>query len=238
MSDIPPWFGERFYPLTHFIGYRRRNVEPREPLFFKTVRASKWAGQVELVAHTFIATWVSIVFLALMSRGAPFRERQVPVVIAAFGAVAVLIFAMWKVPASQPRCVILANTLCAIIGVGIAKLFALSGRLNLQEPLEGGGWACPATALSVALAACQLLNLTHPPGGAVAILAASSPEVYALGWWAVPAVLTSSLIMVVWACLINNIFSRSYPQYWIFSEIQNTESESTSSLDETKAASG
>ncbi|KZO96307.1 hypothetical protein CALVIDRAFT_515139 [Calocera viscosa TUFC12733] len=215
MSDIPPWFGERFYPLTHVIGFRRPNVQPREPRFFKSPRGRRWAERVELVVHTFFATWVSIVFLALISQAAPYGDGHVPMLIAAFGAEAVLLFVSFKLPQSQPRCVVLANTLSAIIGVVFTKLFALSGRLDLEQPFEVVGWACAATIMSVALCVCQLLHLTHPPAGATALLAVESVEVYTLGWLYIPAVLTCSLIMVAWACLVNNIFSRSYPQYWI-----------------------
>ncbi|KZT57122.1 hypothetical protein CALCODRAFT_496599 [Calocera cornea HHB12733] len=125
-----------------------------------------------------------------MSQGAPYKERHVPMIIAAFGAQCGLVVAMYKVPASQPRCVIVCNTLCPILGGGIIKLFALSGRHNLQDPFDGVSWACAATAMSVALGVCQLLDLMHPPGGANALLAATNLEVYALGWWFVPAVLT------------------------------------------------
>lgn len=53
----------------------------------------------------------------------------------------------------------------------------------------------------------------HPPAGATALLAATSPEITALGWYLLPLVLLGSTLMLASACVINNIHRR-FPIYW------------------------
>ena len=58
-----------------------------------------------------------------------------------------------------------------------------------------------------------LTNSVHPPGGAVALLAAVNPTVNALGWMLIPLVLLATVLMLAVALLSNNI-QRQYPIYW------------------------
>jgi hypothetical protein len=53
----------------------------------------------------------------------------------------------------------------------------------------------------------------HPPAGATALLAATSPDITNLGWFLIPLVLIGSTLMVAVACVINNI-QRQFPVYW------------------------
>ena len=57
----------------------------------------------------------------------------------------------------------------------------------------------------------QLFNITHPPGGATAVLAVTIPQIYNLSWFYVGDIAASSCIMLAWALLINNIGDRRYP---------------------------
>lgn len=50
--------------------------------------------------------------------------------------------------------------------------------------------------------------------GATALNAAVQSEVVSLSWNYLPVVLASSLIMLGWALIINNIGRRRYPVYW------------------------
>ena len=52
---------------------------------------------------------------------------------------------------------------------------------------------------------------SHPPGGAVALLAVTISQIAEMGWWYIPMVLQASLIMLGWALLINNVGGRRYP---------------------------
>ncbi|KAK5091194.1 hypothetical protein LTR05_001374 [Lithohypha guttulata] len=53
----------------------------------------------------------------------------------------------------------------------------------------------------------------HPPAGATALLAATTIEVTELGWWLLPLVLLASVLMLVSAMLVNNLYKR-FPLYW------------------------
>lgn len=53
----------------------------------------------------------------------------------------------------------------------------------------------------------------HPPAGATALLAATTPEITNLGWFLIPLVLLGSTLMVAVACVVNNI-QRQFPIYW------------------------
>ena len=58
-----------------------------------------------------------------------------------------------------------------------------------------------------------MTNTVHPPAGATALLAATSPDVTSLGWWLVAFVLLGASLMLASACVINNI-QRQFPIYW------------------------
>jgi HPP family len=53
----------------------------------------------------------------------------------------------------------------------------------------------------------------HPPAGATALLAATSPDITQLGWFLLPLVLLGSALMLASACIINNMH-RQFPVYW------------------------
>ena len=53
----------------------------------------------------------------------------------------------------------------------------------------------------------------HPPAGATALLAVCSNEVRDIGWFLVGLITLGATLMVVVACINNNIM-RKYPVYW------------------------
>lgn len=55
----------------------------------------------------------------------------------------------------------------------------------------------------------------HPPGGATALLAATSTPIVQLGWHYIVVVMISSAIMVVWACFWMNLGRARYPHHWV-----------------------
>jgi len=188
MSDIPPWIGEPLYPMTHFIGYRPLHVDvDSEPRLFRGWRVGPYVEKAETVAHTFVASWVSIVFLALMSRGAAFAERHVPMVIA--GARYMAFQAMWvrltqgyslRCRRDAPlRLLVLPAIPTALHHPRQHDLLLDRRRHNeALRPLRQAGTHGSVDAER------------QPAGGAAAILAATNPEIHALGWWFVPAMLS------------------------------------------------
>ncbi|KAM3417852.1 hypothetical protein BST61_g6073 [Cercospora zeina] len=130
-----------------------------------------------------------------------------PVIIASLGASAVLDFNTIKSPLAQPRNSVIGNTLAAISGVAISKLFQHNSNFdNIQ-------WVSGAVGCALASWVMSLTNTIHPPGGASAVLASTQIEVIRMGWKYVPIVLLDSVLMVVVALIFNNLM-RQYPLYW------------------------
>ena len=65
----------------------------------------------------------------------------------------------------------------------------------------------------MASAAMLLTGTVHPPGGASAVLAATSPEIIAMGWFFVPLVMLGTTLMLIVGLVVNNI-QRQFPVYW------------------------
>lgn len=129
-----------------------------------------------------------------------------PLIIAPFGATAVLLFGAFRSPLAQPRNVIGGHLVSALVGVTVYQLI--------------GDHTVVAVSLAVSLA-IALMHLTrtlHPPGGATAFVAtAGGQAVFNLGYWYVlmPCVI-GSMVMVGVALLVNNVpKEHRYPQFWI-----------------------
>lgn len=58
-----------------------------------------------------------------------------------------------------------------------------------------------------------LTGTVHPPGGASAVLAATTPEITAMGWYFVGLVMWGTTLMLIVGLIINNI-QRQFPVYW------------------------
>lgn len=121
------------------------------------------------------------------------------------GAAAVLEFCAIESPFAQPRNAVISQIIASVIGVAIAKLFALNPTANAL-PEIGGALSCAITTALMALT-----NTVHPPAGATSLLAVVQvPEV---GWWLIPIVLLGVALMQATALLLNNI-QRRFPVYW------------------------
>lgn len=114
-------------------------------------------------------------------------------------------FALIDSPFAQPRNAILSQVIASVIGVGIAKLFALNPHAAALPELSA------PLACAIVTAVMILTNTSHPPAGATAVLAVT--EGTGMGWWLIPVVILESTLMVAVACVINNI-QRRYPAYW------------------------
>ena len=67
--------------------------------------------------------------------------------------------------------------------------------------------------MAVASAAITVLNCVHPPDGDSALLPCVDTKIREMGWWYLPAQMTSSVLMVAVACITNNVI-RSYIIFW------------------------
>ncbi|KAG7193360.1 uncharacterized protein KQ657_000777 [Scheffersomyces spartinae] len=134
-------------------------------------------------------------------------HHHAPMIIASYGATAILCFNANQAPLSQPRNILMGHFISSLIGVCFEKLFLLShyGRDNY--------WACGALSVAVSSVAMSLLNCVHPPAGALALLPAVDEQIRAMSWWYLPVQIISCLLIMCVALIFGNII-RVYPMYW------------------------
>ncbi|KAK7995910.1 hypothetical protein PG991_015377 [Apiospora marii] len=195
----PPW---KHLPrlVTHFVGYRPGKQQP--------------IGNLAMIAWAFIGIFASLSIIEI------FSVWRRTLIIGSFGAAAVLEFYAIESPLSQPRNSILGQVLASIVGVAVAKLFALDPTLlpaaGEREPGVAAHdltWLAGALACASATAVMGLTGTVHPPAGATALLAVVNPDVRVLGWLLIPVILLGSILMFGVALLVNNV-QRRFPVFW------------------------
>jgi CBS-domain-containing membrane protein len=127
-------------------------------------------------------------------------------IVASFGASAVLIFGAIKSPLAQPVNFVGGHFVSALVGVSAYKL------------LHPWMWLAAGVAVATAIAVMHATKTLHPPGGATALIAViGGQKIHNLGYfYAVMPVAAGSILLLVVALLVNNIpGSRKYPEYWI-----------------------
>lgn len=125
---------------------------------------------------------------------------QLPMIVASFGASAVLVYGLPEAPLAQPRNVLGGHLISAATGVSVYALLGLS-------------WWSAALATSLAVVLMLVTRTAHPPGGATALAAVlgKAGPVYII-----TPVLLGALILVGVGMLTNNLLPRRrYPQYWL-----------------------
>ncbi|QRM53969.1 HPP family protein [Sinorhizobium sp. BG8] len=123
-------------------------------------------------------------------------ETGMPLLIAPFGASAVLLFGQPKSPLAQPANVVGGYMIAALLSVAIMLGFP-------GEPVAA------VIAVGVTIATMLVLRVTHPPAGAVPLVALASPF---LPTELFEAVMLGSLLLVTLAVLHHLIPPRAqYP---------------------------
>lgn len=153
---------------------------------------------------SFIGGFVGILMLSGVNYFVWGREDQV-LLLATFGASAMLLFGAPGVPFAQPRNVLGGHVVSALVGIAVCKL------------LGPEGFFAPALAVSIAIAAMHLTSTLHPPGGGTAMMMVTgSPELIDLGFFAVLfPVASGAAVLVLTALVVNNLSRRrQYPLYW------------------------
>lgn len=149
---------------------------------------------------------IESVFIALP----PLSGHTVPIVIASFGAAAILEYNTIESPLAQPRSLVLGHVISAVVGVGITKLFE-----HLPaDRFDDLRWLAGALSVGVASMLMSFTKTVHPPAGATALLAATDIQVQQLGWWLIPLVLLAATLMLASALVLNNAAGRRFPTYW------------------------
>lgn len=122
-----------------------------------------------------------------------------PALIAPLGASAVLAFAVPNAPLAQPWSAVAGNSLSALIAVLVLSLYA-------------GPWA-PPLVVGLAVLGMMFARALHPPGGAVALLAAldPAPVIEAGPAFAIVPVGVMTAMLVGAAIVFNTLTGRAYP---------------------------
>lgn len=154
--------------LSRFIGYRRpADKAPHDPIaplsFLRSIPL-----KYEVWFFGWIGSFVGILLIeAIMTTNTAFRDLyHVPIIVASFGATAVLVFGATDSPLAQPRNVFGGQVISAIVGVAITRLFAMDsayinhlGNTEFHPAPFINGAICMATALL----AMSITGTLHPP---------------------------------------------------------------------------
>ncbi len=133
-------------------------------------------------------------------------SQENSLMIASFGASAVLLFGAPKSPLAQPRNFVGGHVLAAFIGVAIGKVF-------FTQP-----WFAASLAVSTAIAVMHLTRTLHPPAGATALNAIiGGTKVHQLGFaYPLFPVAVGVFILLAVALIFNNALkNRRYPEFWL-----------------------
>ncbi len=167
------------------------------PLSFKMKgeNTSSFKKNIKDAMTGLVGGFFTISVLALLTGSTSTEWLMAP-----FGASCVLVFGVWNTPLSQPRNIIGGHLISTFVGLAVYHM------------LGSGSWAI-GLAVGLAIAALLLTKTTHPPAGA-------NPLVVMMGdydWnFLFSPVLIGSIIVVVFALIINNLRSdRHYPTFWV-----------------------
>ncbi|KAK5355047.1 hypothetical protein LTR11_011843 [Exophiala xenobiotica] len=207
--------------ISRFTGYRPPEAEPPyDPLPFPPFT---WLKYIPMRLEVWFSAWIGafggiLLIEAIMSTSTAFRDiYHTPSIITSFGASAVLLFGVIESPVAQPRNFVLGHFISALVGTAITRLWVLNA--SYQGYLENTKFH-PSTfvngglSMATSLLAMLITGTAHPPAGATGLNAAVQTQVVTLSWRYLPTVLASSLIMLGWALIINNVGRRRYPLHW------------------------
>ncbi|CCH43563.1 putative membrane protein [Wickerhamomyces ciferrii] len=188
--------------------------KPLQRLFGKHKGLNSLNSSWILYLDVLIGSFISILLIeGVFKHSSVFKQHNSPIIIASYGASAILLFNANGAPLSQPRNIIMGHFLSGLVGVILSKLFNLSS--GGQDHFYIGG----ALSVGIASVVMSLFNCVHPPSGASALMPLVDEGIKSMGWWYLPAHLISSVLMVCVACITNNIF-RKYPLFWWTSYIK------------------
>ncbi len=208
------------------------DLPPAESYFSKmrgTTHSPPGVNAAEIF-WSWLGAFLGITAVAYLHFSIDITTTDLEMLVASFGASAVLIYGAIKSPLAQPRNLIGGHVISAVIGVACYKLLGPGIASSLADSVHflgsigyillGTPHMCFASAIAVAtaIAAMHVTRTLHPPGGATALIAViGSDRIHNLGFfYAIIPVAAGALIMLVVALLVNNIpKSRRYPEFWL-----------------------
>jgi hypothetical protein len=161
-TRLPSW-------LQRFSGYRDPRLEPPyDPLPFPPF---SWLRHISLKHETWLLSVLgSFVGIALIEvvMSLAFPDHDTVLILASFGASAVLVFSTIESPLSQPRHFLGGQILSALLGVGLNRLFRMASGYRLSDTigpneLKDLVWINGAVSMSLSLLLMQVTGTVHPP---------------------------------------------------------------------------
>lgn len=151
-------------------------------------------------ARSALGVLIGIAFAVLLGWLGRDAEPGLPWLVAPMGATAILVFAMPTSPLAQPWPTLGGSVIPALIGIACSHW--------LQWPLAAAGMA-----VALALLAMFVLRCLHPPGGAMAMLAAfGEPGGTAYSYmFALEPVALNAIAMLMAAVLYHRLSGHRYP---------------------------
>lgn len=182
----------------------------------------------EKTAYTFAYVFVTLVAFSAFDEYAvrPGTDGAHTILLGSMGALCTLMYSAPASPLTQPRNVLFGHVVAAVVGAAVNAITA--DDVHDDEGSGGGGtpgatrsfgmprWMAKAVAPAVAIAALGRMGITHPPAGAVSIIAVSDRTMIELGFRAVylPAFAMAALSIAFAAVLNNSNSKRQYPMVW------------------------
>jgi CBS-domain-containing membrane protein len=154
-----------------------------------------------------VRAFIGIYLISILSQYT-YNLQNSLLLVASFGASAVLIYGAPQAEFSQPRNLLGGHVVSAFIGVSIYKY------MPFDVALLG------ALAVSLSILVMHFTRTLHPPGGATALIAVTGgAEIHNARYlFVVFPILGGTLILLIVALFINNLsgnLKRHYPKYWL-----------------------
>lgn len=166
-------------------------------LYIKKMKGEKKNSPTFKITEHFISAIGGLVAISFISIIAVLLGY--PMVLGPIGASCLLVFVAYAGPFSQPRSIIGGHFISTLIALIVWDLF---GSTHLTIGLT----------LALVVFLMALSNMVHPPAAASAIVAINSQ----VGWGFLITIVVSSLLVVVFSVIYNNLFkNRQYPKHWI-----------------------
>ena len=158
------------------------------------------AFQPRFAHDDIVASWLGAL-LAISGLGLISSWSHYPLVVAPFGASAVLLFGHPRSPLAQPRNIVGGNVIGAVVSVLCVAW------------LGQGAWVM-GLAVAITIALGQALRCLHPPAGAVALLGVL---LHAKPTFVLTPILSGSLVLVAMAVAFHTLrpATGAYPHHWL-----------------------
>eukprot|EP00742_Colponemidia_sp_Colp-10_P008883 GILJ01009648.1.p1 GENE.GILJ01009648.1~~GILJ01009648.1.p1 ORF type:complete len:317 (+),score=23.93 GILJ01009648.1:51-953(+) len=191
---------------------------PHTPFSLFKAYFEKWKGvpgrksppySKDLVADfifTLIGSFFGIGAVAILHYDLVVQHSDLQLLVASFGASAVLTYGVPNSPLAQPRNLVFGHMVSALTGCIVEAL--------LPEPV----WLASSLCVAIAIVAQIATKTIHPPGGATALIAVTgTSSVKHLGFlYVLMPVGSGAIILLLVALIVNNAAPhRRYPEFWI-----------------------